>query len=96
MTVNGPGLLDVTVWRQKSSITVHMVNLTNPMTMKGPYRDLIPVGGQDVRVRLPGGKKPVNVRLLSSDQSPDTREASGVLEVRIPSILVHEVLAIDL
>ncbi len=96
VTVSGPGLLDVTVWRQKSSITVHMVNLTNPMTMKGPYRDLIPVGGQDVRVRLPEGRKPVNVKLLASDQSPDTREASGVLEVRVPSILVHEVLAIDL
>jgi hypothetical protein len=44
VSVSGPGLLDVTVWRQKSSITVHMVNLTNPMTMKGPYRYLIPAG----------------------------------------------------
>jgi hypothetical protein len=28
--VSGPGVLDVTVWRQKNSMTVHLVNLTNP------------------------------------------------------------------
>ncbi|HYK90737.1 MAG TPA: beta-galactosidase trimerization domain-containing protein [Acidobacteriota bacterium] len=96
VTVSGPGLLDVTVWRQKTSMTVHMVNLTNPMTMKGPYRELLPVGEQTVRVRLPEGKKARGVKLLTSNQLPYTREASGILEVRIPSILVHEVLAIDL
>ena len=48
----GPGVLDVTVWRQKDSMTVHLVNLTNPMMMKGPFRELIPVGPQTVRVNL--------------------------------------------
>jgi hypothetical protein len=42
ITVTGPGVLDVTVWRQKNSITVHLVNLTNPMMMKGPTREVIP------------------------------------------------------
>src|SRR5262249_29165311 len=41
--VNGPGVLDVTAWRQAASMTVHLVNLTNPMMMKGPFRELIPV-----------------------------------------------------
>ena len=36
VTVVGAGVLDVTVWRQKDSMTVHLVNLTNPMMMKGP------------------------------------------------------------
>ena len=36
--VEGLGLLDVSVWRQRESITVHLVNLTNPMMMKGPLR----------------------------------------------------------
>ena len=40
----GPGVLDVTVWRQRDSMTVHLVNLTNPMMMKGPLREIIPVG----------------------------------------------------
>ena len=42
--VDGPGVLDVTVWRQRDSMTVHLVNLTNPMMMKGPLREMIPVG----------------------------------------------------
>src|SRR6185503_17268528 len=36
LSVIGPGVLDVTLWRQQNSITVHLVNLTNPMLMKGP------------------------------------------------------------
>ena len=55
MTVTGPGMLDVTVWRQKDSMTVHLVNLTNPMMMKGPLRELIPSPAQKVSVRLPHG-----------------------------------------
>ena len=56
--VKGPGVLDVSVWRQQRSITVHLVNLTNPMMMKGPFRELIPVGEQQVVVRLPPGARP--------------------------------------
>ncbi len=41
VTVTGPGVLDVTVWRQNASLTVHLVNLTNPMMMKGPVRELL-------------------------------------------------------
>ncbi|MEZ4659461.1 MAG: beta-galactosidase trimerization domain-containing protein [Caldilineaceae bacterium] len=44
VTVNGPGVLDVTVWEQAGAMTVHLVNLTNAMMMKGPVRELTPVG----------------------------------------------------
>jgi len=40
--VTGPGTLDVTMWRQKESLTVHLVNLTNPMMMKGPSASSFP------------------------------------------------------
>jgi len=93
--VNGPGVLDVTVWRQKSSMTVHLVNLTNPMMMKGPFREFIPVGEQRVRVRLPEAHKASKVQLLVSGASPRVVESPGRLELTIPSILIHEVVAID-
>ena len=51
--VDGPGLLDVTVWQNPGSITVHLVNLTNPMAMKGPYRDFFPIGAQTVKLASP-------------------------------------------
>jgi hypothetical protein len=96
VTVTGPGVLDVTVWRQKESITVHMVNLTNPMMMKGPFRELIPIGEQRVRIRLPQGRKAQKVQFLVAGHAPRVREVPGAVEVAVPSILLHEVLAVDL
>ena len=96
VTVTGPGVLDVTVWRQKDSMTVHLVNLTNPMMMKGPFRELIPVGPQKVRVRLPSGVVPRRVHLLAADQAPPVERAGPNLTFTVPSILDHEVVAIDL
>jgi hypothetical protein len=96
VTVAGPGVLDVTVWRQKSSLTVHLVNLTNPMFMKGPVRELLAIGPQRVRVRLPAGHSPRGVRLLVADQVPESTASRGIVEVKVPSILAHEVIAVDL
>jgi len=96
VTVTGPGVLDVTVWRQKDSMTVHLVNLTNPMMMKGPFREVIPITEQKVRVRLPQGMRAAKVSLLVSGETARVREETGALSLVVPSIAVHEVIAIDL
>ncbi len=93
--VTGPGVLDVTAWRQRDSITVHLVNLTNPMMMKGPLREVIPVGPERVRLRLPEGVRPTRVQLLTAGLTPPLDVSGGVLTVTVPSIDVHEVIAID-
>jgi hypothetical protein len=95
VTVSGPGVLDVTVWQQHSSLTVHLVNLTNPMMMKGPIRELLPVGEQVVRLRLPPGKAVKRAHLLRSGLSLAVVVEDGVLVARVPGILDHEVLAVD-
>ena len=76
-------------------MTVHLVNLTNPMMMKGPLREVIPVGPQRVRVRLPEGVRPTRVQLLTAGLTPPVDVSGGVLTVTVPSIDVHEVIAID-
>jgi hypothetical protein len=96
VTVTGPGVLDVTLWRQKSSLTVHLVNLTNPMMMKGPIRELIPVAGQNVVLRLPAGIRPRRVRLLAADKSARIHQQGRVLNVAVPQVLDHEIVAVDL
>jgi len=96
VVVTGAGMLDVTMWRQKESVTVHLVNLTNPMAMKGPVREFIPTPPQQVTVRLPGGRRAKKVQLLVSGGTPTVREANGSISLTIPSILDHEVVAIDL
>jgi hypothetical protein len=95
VSVTGPGVLDVTVWRQKSSLTIHLVNLTNPMMMKGPVRELIPVGQQKVRVALPAGMQPRKVHLLAAKKSPHIHRSGRYLKISVPTILDHEVVAID-
>jgi hypothetical protein len=96
VTVTGPGVMDVTVWRQKDSMTVHLVNLTNPMMMKGPMRELIPVGPQKVRLRIPAGAQVRKIRLLAADESPHFVRDGQYLVVSAPSILDHEIVAVDL
>lgn len=95
-TVTGPGVLDVTLWQQKASITLHLVNLTNPMMMKGPVRELIPVGPQKIKLRLPADAKPRRVHLLAADRPVRTSRNGAYLELTVPSVLDHEILAIDL
>jgi len=94
--VDGPGLLDVTVWRNSDSITIHLVNLTNPMAMKGPYRDFFPVGPHTIRLRLPGDVHAKRARLLVADKNVAIERASSTVSISVPSILDHEVVAIDL
>jgi hypothetical protein len=94
--VDGPGVLDVTAWRQRSSMTIHLVNLTNPMMMKGPLRETIPVGPFRVRIRLPAGTRLRKVQLLTAGTTVNSRPAGDVLTLTVPSVELHEVVAIDL
>jgi hypothetical protein len=94
--VEGPGLVEVTAWAQTQSLTVHLVNLSNPMMMKGPVREIIPIGAQKVRLRLPPGRKLAAVKLLVGGTQADFSETTGVVEVHVPSIALHEVVALDL
>jgi hypothetical protein len=94
--VDGRGAMDVTVWRQRNSMTVHLVNLTNPMMMKGPLREIIPIGPLTVRVRVPNGLRATKVKLLTAGTSAAPQEAGGVITTTVPTVDVHEVIAIDL
>ncbi|MCU1258333.1 MAG: Beta-galactosidase trimerization domain protein [Bryobacterales bacterium] len=95
LQVSGPGVLDVSVWMQKSSMTIHLVNLTNPMMMKGPVREIIPAPAQKVRVRMPEGRRVTGAKLLVAGGGAAGRPMGNVMEFSIPGIGLHEVIAID-
>ena len=76
-------------------MTVHLVNLTNAMMMKGPVRELTPVGAQRIRVQIPAGKMVTGVQLLRSGEATQWQVSGGWLQVAVPSILDHEVVAVD-
>jgi hypothetical protein len=93
--VGGGGMLDVTLWRQRDSMTVHLVNLTNPMAMRGSYREVIELGPRRVSIRIPEGFRPGAVKLLVSGAPAKASARGGNLEVDVPKLGLHEVIAID-
>jgi hypothetical protein len=94
-SVKGPGVLDISIWTQKSSMTVHLVNLTNPMMMKGPVREIIPVPAQQVTIRVPAGRRVKTARFLVSDRPASHTQQGETITIETPAIGLHEVIAID-
>jgi hypothetical protein len=89
-------MVDVSYWRQKDSVTAHLVNLTNPMAMKGYMREILPMGPYSVSLELPPGRSVRAVRLLEANVPATTRREGARLVVDVPRIEVHEVIAVDL
>lgn len=97
LEVAGKGVLDVALWSQKDSVTAHLVNLTNPMMLKGPVREIIPISKQTVRIRLPkNGRRVSKARLLVTGKQIPFREENGTVVIDVPEIELHEVVALDL
>jgi hypothetical protein len=95
VSVEGKGILDVAVWEQKDSMTVHLVNLTNPMMMKGPVREIIPISRQKVSVRVPEARRVRRVHLLVAGGDVVHRVEGERVVLEVPEIGLHEVVAVD-
>ena len=95
LSVKGPGVLDVALWTQKNSMTIHLVNLTNPMMMKGPVREIIPIGSQKLRMQIPQDRRIRRSHLLVAKREIPHRTAGGWIEIEVPSVGLHEVVALD-
>jgi hypothetical protein len=65
------------------------------MMMKGPFRELIPVGEQRVVIRLPEGRTARKVHLLAAGRELPAAQDGTQLTLAVPSIRDHEVVAID-
>jgi hypothetical protein len=95
--VDGPGLVDVHAYSRDRDVQVHLVNLSNPDIWHGPCREILPVSGQQVRLRLPDGAgHPVAVRLLVSDTDAAWRVEGDELVVDVPRIEDHEIVVAQL
>jgi Hypothetical glycosyl hydrolase 6/Beta-galactosidase trimerisation domain len=95
LIVEGKGVLDVSLWMQKNSMTAHLVNLTNPMMMKGPLREIIPITAQQVSLQIPAGRRVKQVQLLVAGTKPHYTNKEAFIQLDVPSIALHEVIAID-
>ena len=95
LTVTGPGMVDVSYWRQKNSVTAHLVNLTNPDGDERLYaRD--PADG--ALYRQPGAAAGPHRkrRAAAGIRGHGYRAHGGTLGGRSAAYQVHEVVAVDL
>jgi hypothetical protein len=92
VNVHGPGLVDLAVRRDDDGIAVTLVNLSNPMTMRGAVRETIPLPAQTVAVRLPEGARDVSARLLVAGTEAKVTTREGRAEVQVPELGLVEVV----
>jgi len=83
--VRGRGLVDLAVWENPESVAVVIVNLTNPMALKGPMREILPLPEQEVSIALPEGAVGAHARLLVADADVPVRVREGRAEVIVGS-----------
>jgi hypothetical protein len=95
LSVKGHGVLDISIWGQKNSMTVHLVNLTNPMMMKGPVREIIPISSQRIYVRVPGDRRVTKAHLLVAGNEIPYHKEGDMTVLEVPTINLHEVIALD-
>lgn len=94
--VIGPGLIDWQPYRQGENVQVHLVNLTNPDIWKAPVHEMIPIGAQRIRVRLPqGGGVAARARCLVSGRTLPVVQTGGWAEVELPELVDHEVVVFE-
>ena len=89
--VSGKAVLDVALRENADGVAVILHNLTNPMMLKGPIREIFPVGPQQVSVAL-GGKAVGSARLLVAGREVPVRTEGGRAIVEVPGIDTLEVV----
>ncbi|MGI2034045.1 family 10 glycosylhydrolase [Rhizobium panacihumi] len=84
--VEGKGIIDIAVYESKDAMAIFLVNLTNPMMMKGPLREVYPIGQQKLSIELPEGRKPGAMKLLVGNEAVSSRIVGHRVEILVPSI----------
>jgi len=85
--VEGRGLVDVAVLEGEGELGVALVNLNNPMAMRGQRHELQPLGPQDVQVRLPEGVDDVRAHLVVADRTvPVAVDDDGTVHVLVDQV----------
>lgn len=92
VTVEGPGVIDLALRENERGLALSLFNLTNPMMMKGPIRENLPLAAQTVSVDIPQGKSLERAWLVVADRAADVRTDNGRAIITVPGIERLEVL----
>jgi hypothetical protein len=95
LEVRGAGLIDCHVYRQPGRLILHLVNLSNEGTWRGPLDELIALGPIQVRIKTPQDVHGRNAQFLVSENKPAVTVRDGWAAFEVKSILDHEVVVVS-
>ncbi|WP_219419238.1 alpha-amylase family protein [Pseudonocardia nigra] len=95
LSVEGAGLLDCQLYRQRDRLVLHMVNLTSAGTWRSPIHELIRVGPFRVQLR-PAEVADASVHLLVAGSDVPAAVENGVVTFEVPAVTDHEVAVVAL
>lgn len=90
--ISGHSVLDLCVREDDGGLAIILNNLSNPMMMKGPIREVYPVGRQEVSIAIPPGKQFGRAELLVGGGEVDSTISDDRVTVIVPSIDTLEVI----
>ncbi len=94
LVIEGKGLIDCNLYRQKSRLILHIVNLTNMAAWRQPMEELIPAGPFKIKIFIPEKGPSCNVKFLVSGSDIKTAVNSNWCEFVINEIRDHEVVVL--
>ena len=95
LLVEGPGLLDVELYRQSDRLVLHLVNLTGAGTWRAPMEEIIPVGPIGIRLRDPVRAASRTVHWRVANRTERIAPRDGSLRLTLPMLHEHELGIIE-
>jgi len=93
--VEGKGVLDLSVRQGEDSLVVVLNNLTNPMMMKGPIREVYPTGPLTLSIAIPKGRAVQRVQLVAAGEDLAFEIADRRVRATIPELATLDAVQVD-
>ena len=93
--IEGPGLVDVAVRKRDGAIAISLVNLTNPMAMRGAIREILPLPRQRIEAKVPAGAGNVTAKLLVAEREVAVTVQDGIAVIEVEGIDLLEVVLVS-
>ena len=84
--------METFAWETEAGFAVHALNYTNPPMHRRWIREFVPIGPQEVTMKLPAGRRLRRVELLRAEKDVPVRVADGAIPFPLSCYTVREVL----
>ena len=90
--VTGDGLVEVFAWETEPGYALHVLNYSNPNTLRGQLRRFYPIGAQQVEFRT--SRQIASVRALAAGTALQFHQEGDRVSFEIPAVRDYEVIAL--